>query len=86
MKASNKKFQAFVDEVHETLPDGFEASIGTEGLTIGATAYAFIAFMRGDSAENCARDFVAKLGIEDKNEPDMDDTTIGDWEDQGGAI
>lgn len=86
MKACGKKFQAFVDEIHKTLPDGFQEGIEAEGLMIGATAYAFIAFMRGDSAENCARDFVAKLGVEDEDEVDMDDTTINGWADEGGSI
>lgn len=83
MKASNKKFKEFIDELHKALPPGFKADIGNEGLTNPATAYAFIAFMRGGSAENCARDLEVKLGVED--EIDMDDTTLNGWADEGGS-
>lgn len=82
MKASGKKFQEFVDAVHKALPEGFSNSISAEGLTMGATAYAFIAFMRGGSAENCARDLEVKLGVEE-DEVDVD---ITNWEDEGGNV
>lgn len=85
-KASNKKFKSFLEELHDALPPGFEISIGDEGMSMPATAYAFTAFMRGGTAENCARDFIAKISSIEDNDVDMNDTTIDDWEDQGGAL
>lgn len=66
MKASGEKFQKFLDEMREEFPVGFEDSIGDAGLSMGVTAFCFVAFMAGGSAESCVRDLIAKVGIEDE--------------------
>lgn len=84
IRASKDKFEEFLNDLKNAFPDNFENQIQNEGLSHGATSYAFIAFMHGGSAENCARDLVAKLGVEE--EVNNSNNEVTNWEDEGGSI
>ena len=63
IKATNENFDAYLNRVKDAFPEGFDESLGEEGLTIGATGYVFVSFMNGLRATTCASELVRMNGV-----------------------
>ena len=63
IRASKENFEAYLNRVGEALPEGFEDSIGHEGLWMGATGYVFTSFMHGVPAKTVASELVRMIGV-----------------------
>lgn len=63
IKASKDNFEAYLIRVIDAMPDGFNESLGQEGLGPGATGYVFVSFMQGTRASTCASELVRMNGV-----------------------
>ena len=63
IRASNENFGAYLDRVKGAFPEGFDQSLGDEGLATGTTAYVYMSFMNGAKAEYCAGELVRMNGV-----------------------